>query len=50
MIQNIPSVLKWEFHKNFCVNYILEIRFILNMPQFFNIPSFWYINGHILNG
>ena len=33
-------VLKWQGYKKSCVNYILEINGILNMPQFINVARF----------
>ena len=36
----MPLVLKWQGYRKFCVNCILEIHGILNMPQVLNIPRF----------
>ena len=33
-------VLKWHGGRKFCVNCILKISGILNMPQALNIPRF----------
>ena len=33
-------VLKWQGYKKSCVNCILEINGILNMPQFINVARF----------
>ena len=36
----MPPVLKWQGNRKFCVNYILKIHGILNMPQVLNTPRF----------
>ena len=41
----MPQVLKWQGYREFCVNFILVIRGILNMPQVLNIQDF----GCIMN-
>ena len=39
-VLNIPVALKWQGYRKFCVNCILEIHGILNMPQVLNVPRF----------
>ena len=38
-------VLKWQSYRKFCVNCILEIHGILNMPQFLDTPRFCMIRN-----
>ena len=57
-VVNMPLVLKWQGCRKFCVNCILEILGILNMPKVHNVPRFciyqesWYarVSQGILKG
>ena len=37
-VLNMALVLKWQGYREFCVNCILEIHSILDMPQVLNVP------------
>ena len=43
----MPLGLKWQGHRKFCVNCILEIHVILNMFQVLNIPRL-HVSGILI--